>query len=594
MCGINGFNFSDNKLILNMKKFTANRGPDAEGIYIDEYITISHNRLSILDLSENANQPMSYKNLIISYNGEIYNFRSLREELESFGYKFNTSSDTEVILHLFDRFNTEAFKKLSGIFSICIWDKINKKLYLVRDTLGVKPLYYYFDNKNKKFFFSSSIRSILISLNSKEINFKALKYYKNFGRNDLSETIFKNIYKVMPGELITLSNNEMFKKKILNFDLKKKYISDDERKSLVENTIEKQLVSDVPLSLSLSGGVDSNVVYSVMRKKLEKKFNVYSFQFKDYEKFNQDFTVAKRNCNFYGDKFIPVDIGFEEFLNNCEKVTEILEEPSANQCSILNFCMSKTISEKILMTGDGGDESFSGYDRYRSIHIINFLQNINFLKKTNFKSKYKNINRLFIDNPKDMFLSFSEQNIYKNLNKYYLDFEKIDMKQLGLNHTANEDLVNNLNSVSLLDLDTIVPNEYLLRNDKIFMDSGIEVRVPLLDLDIINNVLNVSPFRKFGYRFKSKNMLKKIFKDDIHSLVKTKWGLQSPLAKWMKGPLQPFLYEILSKEYYDNSKNYFNFENIQNLIKLHKEKYFNPELLWSLVMLQIFLKRFNL
>tara|TARA_Y100000816_G_C25925229_1_gene482491 strand:- start:56 stop:637 length:582 start_codon:yes stop_codon:yes gene_type:complete len=172
---------------------------------------------------------MSYKNLIISYNGEIYNFRSLREELKSFGYKFNTSSDTEVILHLFDRFNTEAFKKLSGIFSICIWDKINKKLYLVRDTLGVKPLYYYFDNKNKKFFFSSSIRSILISLNNKEINLKSLKYYKNFGRNDLSETIFKNIYKVMPGELITLSNNEMFKKKILNFDLKKKYISDDEK-----------------------------------------------------------------------------------------------------------------------------------------------------------------------------------------------------------------------------------------------------------------------------------------------------------------------------------------------------------------------------
>ena len=172
---------------------------------------------------------MSYKNLIISYNGEIYNFRSLREELKSFGYKFNTSSDTEVILHLFDRFNTEAFKKLSGIFSICIWDKINKKLYLVRDTLGVKPLYYYFDNKNKKFFFSSSIRSILISLNNKEINLKSLKYYKNFGRNDLSETIFKNIYKVMPGELITLSNNKIFKKKILNFDLKKKYISDDEK-----------------------------------------------------------------------------------------------------------------------------------------------------------------------------------------------------------------------------------------------------------------------------------------------------------------------------------------------------------------------------
>ena len=153
MCAINGFNFPDRELILKMKKFTSNRGPDAEGLYIDSNITIYHNRLSILDLNKNADQPMSYKNYIISFNGEIYNYRELRSSLIKLGYKFKTNSDTEVILHLFDKYNIEAFKKLSGIFAISIWDKFEKKLNLIRDTVGVKPLYYLKDNLTNKFFF---------------------------------------------------------------------------------------------------------------------------------------------------------------------------------------------------------------------------------------------------------------------------------------------------------------------------------------------------------------------------------------------------------------------------------------------------------
>ena len=256
--------------------------------------------------------------------------------------------------------------------------------------------------------------------------------------------------------------------------------------------------------------------------------------------------------------------------------------------------MSKKIKEKVLITGDGGDETFTGYDRYRSIHIINFLQKFNLFKKLKVQTKFKNINRFFVNDPKQMFLEFSEQNTFNDLDKYYKNFRKIGKNEIGLHHTANYDLKNYLNSVGFIDLDTIVPNEYLLRNDKIFMDSAIEVRVPFLDVDIINNFLMMNPSKKFGYRFKSKQLLKDTFKKDIHSLVKKKWGLQSPIAKWMKGPLQPFLKEILNKDYYANSSKYLNFKNINNLINLHKEKYYNPDLLWSLVMIQIFLRKFKL
>ena len=592
MCGINGYNFSDTHLIKEMMRFTENRGPDASGIYSSEDITISHNRLSIIDLNERANQPMRYKQFIISFNGEIYNYKELKKKLEFKGHKFNTDSDTEVILHLFERYNIEAFKKLSGIFSISIWDKNEKKLYLIRDTVGVKPLYYYFQNK-KKFFFSSSIKSILLSLEKRNINLTAFSSYTNFGRNDSVETIFKDIFKLLPGELLILEQNKITKKKLLKIEINKNNFKDKDLKKLIENSISKQLVSDVPVALSLSGGVDSNVVYSVMRKNL-KKFNIYSFYFKDYEKFNEDFNVAKNNAKFYGDKFNEIQIGFNEFIDNAEKIVDITEEPTGNQCAILNYSMSKVIDEKILMTGDGGDESFTGYDRYRSIHILNFLRKLNIFNVKLNKPNNKNLKRLFLDNPKDIYLSFSEQNIYKNSNKYFKNYKMSQKEDLHLNHLANKKLENNLNNVSFLDLDTIVPNEYLLRNDKIFMNEGIEVRVPLLDLNIIQNFLNISEYKKFNYTFQSKGLIKNLFKSDIHQLVSKKWGLQSPYAKWMKGPLQKFLYEVLSKDYYSKSIDYFNFDEIQKLIKTHKEKYYNPDLLWSLAMMQIFLRNFKL
>ena len=593
MCGINGFNFSDKELIKKMMAFTKNRGPDANGIYSENEVTISHDRLSIIDLTSKANQPMNYKNYIISFNGEIYNYKNLKKELEDTGESFKTNSDTEVILRLFNKFGVESFKRLSGIFAVCIWDKLKKKIYLVRDTIGVKPIYYHFNKLKNKFIFSSSIKSVLLSLDSKEINEKAFRFYSNFGRNDDVETIFKGVFKLLPGELLIFENNEISKRKLLKIELRSSNLGNHQIKKIIEDSVESQLVSDVPIALSLSGGVDSNVVYSIMRKKLNN-FNIYSFYFKDYEKFNEDFNVAKTNANFYKNNFIPIEIGHNEFSDNSEKIVDILEEPTGNQCSVLNYSMSKKINEKILLTGDGGDETFTGYDRYRSIHIINFLRKFNFINFINPKTKYKNLNRLFYKNAKDLYLSFSEQNIYKNLNFYYKNFKLLEKNDLFLNHTKDLKLNNSLNSISLIDLDLIVPNEYWLRNDKIFMNEGVEVRVPLLDLNIINNLLNINEFKKFQYSFKSKGLIKKIFKNDIHKLVRRKWGLQSPYAKWMKGPLQEFLKQVLSKDYYFNSKNYFNFDEINRLISLHKEKYHNPDLLWSLAMMQIFLRNFKL
>ncbi len=596
MCGINGFNFKDDSLAMKMRKFTKSRGPDADGVYIDNFFTLLHDRLSILDLSPSANQPMTFENLTITYNGEIYNFKDLKKELIKFGYQFKTNCDTEVILYLFHKYNVDAFKKLSGIFALAIWDKSNKKLYLIRDKVGVKPLYYYFNNNEKKFYFSSSIKSLLECSKSKILNEDVVYHYSNFGRNDLKETIFKNIYKLAPGELLIFEeeNSKYSVKKFLKFNFQQNNYSNEDMKATIKQTIKSQLISDVPIALSLSGGVDSNVIYSAMREKFNNNFNIYSFYYKDYEKFNGDFYTAQKNAKFYKTPFFPIEISHLDFIDTAEKVVEILEEPLANQCSILNYKMANTIKEKILITGDGGDEIFTGYDSYKSIYIINLLQKLNLLKNFDINFGPKNFRRLFMNNPKDIYLSFSEQNIYKDLEKYYKNMKRYNKNDLKFNHCNDFELKNRLNHVCFLDIDSVIPNDFLIRNDKIFMSQGKEVRVPMLDENLINKFLMMNESKKFANSFKSKNLLKKVFNKEIHSLVKGKWGLQSPYAKWLKGPLNTFAKEILSKEYYSNSDKYLNFENIQKMLIKHRKEYYNPALIWSLINLQLFFRKFKL
>ena len=594
MCGINGFNFKNDDLIKKMMFFTKNRGPDFNDYISRENITLGHDRLSILDLNKRSNQPYKFKQFILSFNGEIYNYFQLKKELIAHGYKFKTTSDTEVLIYLFDKFGVDSFKKLSGIFAISLWDECKKILYLIRDIAGVKPLYYFSDEIKKNLIFSSSIKSILEYQKIKKINHKALLFYKNIGRNDSCETFFSGIKKLLPGQLLIQEYKKTIKLiKLLKF----KFSTTDQNypKRNIQEIIKSQFVSDVPVSLSLSGGYDSNIIYHTMRSELKKKnYALYSFYFHDYDKFNEDYKISKINCKNFGDNLNTVEVKFQDFQDNVEKVIEILEEPLSNQSAILNYLMAKNVKEKVIFNGDGGDEVFGGYDHYRSAYILSSISKINFLRniiKTKFKNQ--NINRLFFENSKQFYLSFNEGNLMKDHDNYFNNFQKLAEDDLELNHSQNLKFSNRLNDICLMDVDTKITNDFLRRNDNIFMNFGIEARVPFLDQSMIENYIFIDERKKYGNLFQSKFFLKNLFKRDFQT-VKKKRGLQSPIAKWMKKELQPFLHDILNKNYYDNSKNYLNFNNIENLLKRHKEEYHNPHLIWSLVTFQIFLKKFKL
>ena len=558
MCGINGFNFSDNEKIKKMMNITKNRGPDAEGIFENENITLAHNRLSIIDLSKEANQPFTDENLTITFNGEIYNFQSLKEELIKLGHKFNTSSDTEVIIKLYKQFGDESFKMLSGIFAFAIWNENTSELKLVRDIVGVKPLYYYHDIKNKKFYFSSLIKPILLSKNDNLINDAAFNYYKNFWHNDQVETIFKNIFKVQPGELITFKNNELLKKKILEFNFSKTIFNP---KSEIKRIFSKQFISDVPVALSLSGGVDSNLIFSIMKENLNTKFKTYSVTFDDGS--NYDAKIAKQNAKLFNYENIQINVSHTDFIENIEKIVELLEEPVGNQNSIANFILSRKISEKVIFTGDGGDEIFTGYDKYKSIYFLSIIKKFKLIKSFNFFSS-KNSQRLKFNKPEEFYLSFSEANLMKNQQNYFNKFSKINYNDLKFYHSLNQN-ESILNNVMFMDLQSWIQNDSLARNDKIFMDNGVEVRVPFLDQEMIEKFLYINDNKKINFFKRNKPYINKLFKKKLGYLTKKKQGFDSPFSDWLQTKLFSFAKIILSKDYYNGDK-YLNYPNIEKFV----------------------------
>lgn len=591
MCGINGFNFRDTDLIKKMLAVTSNRGPDNTDLFETENYTVGHNRLAIIDPDIRSNQPFFFKNYILSFNGEIYNFREIKKNLIRDGYIFETNSDTEVIIKLFDKEGVNSFKKLSGIFSISIYDKLIQKLYLVRDTVGVKPLYYHYNTLTKKFIFSSLINSILCFLKDKQLNYKAVNLYSNFNRNDCRETFFKDIFKVLPGELVELYDGQYYRKKFLNFNFNKK--NNLSNLSLdISKKFSNQFVSDVPVALSLSGGIDSNIILHELLKDKGSNFTNYSVTFKNSLKYQEDHNYAKNISSYYGIKFNSIEVSANDFKDNAEKIVDIVEEPCGNTNSISNLVLSKKINEKVLLTGDGGDEIFTGYDRYRSIYFLSFFLKLNFLKNFNFKFKNKNIKRFFINDSLKLFLSFSEQNLFQNTRMAYKNFNLIGSQDMGsvLNHSSNISNEAILSNVMYHDLDTWVPNDILNRNDKIYGDRGIEVRVPFLDKEIIENYLMVKDFKKYGIFFKNKNLLLKNFRNINKLTLNKKLGFNSPFAGWLRSDIYNFAKDVLNKSYYDSSQIIdLNFCN--KLLKNHKEKYSDPYLIWNLISLQIFLRK---
>ncbi len=378
MCGIVGFNSKNSDVLNKMLKSINHRGPDDSGVYEDEQLSLGHVRLSILDLSALGHQPMIFEHLRMVYNGEVYNFKEIREELRALDYSFVSDTDSEVILKAYHKWGIKAVDKFIGMFAIAIYDINSSDLVLIRDRVGVKPLYYYFDGKS--FVFASELKPIMEYKDNLTISKDALHDFFQFGYISSNLSIFENCYKVPAGNYLTFNTNMLSLEikeywSVLPFFEKPKFNKSekelvDELEKLLIDSFKYRMVSDVPVGVFLSGGVDSSVVAAILQKHYG---NIHTFTIGFHEAKYNEATFAKEVAEHLGTTHSEKFLAVEEAKEILKKFVDIYDEPFGDSSAIpttLVSQMAKDAGVKVVLSADGGDEVFCGYERYWTVDEI--------------------------------------------------------------------------------------------------------------------------------------------------------------------------------------------------------------------------------
>ncbi len=526
MCGFFGSFNIKRKINLDLLK---HRGPDSFNYYEDENLYVGFCRLKIIDLSDRANQPMEFENLVMAFNGEIYNFLELKKELKE--YEFKTNSDSEVLLYTFHKFGIlKALNKIVGMFSIAIYDKNEKKLYLIRDRAGIKPLYYAFEDNG--IIFSSEIKPIFEVIKKKDINEKAILNHIVFLFNFNDETAFKGIYRLKPASILEFSKNGIknyyywqyeFENEIDSLELAKKEFIE-----IFEEVIKSQLISDVEVSLFLSGGIDSSLIalFSSKYKKLKAFSLIYKKEHTLKDIINDEFYYAKKLCNKLGFEIEGIEFDFNEEILN--KFVYYIEEPIGDSAGISTYLMCDYYKSRVVLSGMGGDELFGGYPRYKAYLIykkLNFLP----LNKIYFPNYFGKISRDF-----EKLKRVWSKPYYYYL-AYYTDEEIKELFKIEYNPFFEikkifDELEGNFYEKMLLfDFKTFLPFHNLIYSDKLSMAKSVELRVPFLD----DRILEFS--KKLSYHLKiEKKLLKEVINDYFPEISKRKKrGFGGPIRGWL-------------------------------------------------------------
>ena len=607
MCAINGFNFSDEKLLDQMNLATSHRGPDGRGVFYDEGISLGHNRLSIIDTSESASQPMlSYSGrFAIVFNGEIYNFKELKKELEG-EYNFKTKSDTEVILAAYSKWGKDCLNKLNGIFAFAIWDKEKKELFLARDHVGIKPLYYFWDND--KFIFSSEIKSILEHNVPRILNKEAFNHYFRVLYTPEPLTMFDGIYKLPPATYAVLLDGKLkiekyWKIEDQKYNKNKKNTQEDVKEKVLKS-VKDQLISDKPLGLYLSGGIDSSVVLHAMSK-AKQNIETFSVGFdlsseEESNKFNKDFYLARKTAKYYGTKHHEVLLKPSDVLRYIEKAVVHMDEPISNPTAIPMMKLAEFAKGKVdvVLGGDGGDELFGGYERYRLSKIASVYQSIlpSFIRNIfGGKKRFGKLNTPAGVDRFALFMFMKDKILKRVINSNILDSKTTkqffeERYFIGFNKDFEKVFMNTDRQSWLVD-------ESLMRSDKMSMSSGLEVRVPLLDKDLVS-FANTIPTKYKISLFDTKIIFKEAFRKYLPPflLKEPKRGWFSPGAKWLRNEdVYEMAEEVLSENYNNATNSIFEWKEISKILEDHRnKKEYNVTIIWALLTFQIWVKHYNI
>lgn len=574
MCGINGFNFNDKSLVQKMNSAISHRGPDDEGVYTDRFVSLGHRRLSIIDLSKKATQPMTYekggKKAIIVFNGEIYNFLELKEELKEKGYKFKNHSDTEVILASYFEWGKDCVKRFNGMWAFCIYDLNKKILFLSRDRFGKKPLYYYFDKE--KFIFSSEIKGILEHKLNLKIDKDAIDLYLSLGFIPSPYSIYKNLFKVEARQNIFYDLVDKNTKKEYYYSLPKyspifdKSALIEEGLELMNKSVKQRLISDVPLGVFLSGGLDSSAITYLMKNSINlKNLNTFSIGFEgEFDESKYAKVISKIFCTRHHHKLFKK----EDFDRILKKIFYYYDEPFSDISMFPTYFLSELAKKdvSVCLSGDGGDEVFGGYPRYIRASQIESLRKIPILlrrilfifSKIFLLRKMKEGIRLSLLPSEEIFSEVREE-IYKPLIYKNLMKEKFSCCLKN----ANGNLVE---AFRIMDIYFYtLPDNYLNKVDRASMSNSLEVRSPFLDYRLIEYSFKIPAEWKVSKR-KTKILMKEILKDKLPKKIveRRKKGFTPPLANW-----------IGREEYKENVEKYLEELYLKKIIDTNWKKFYN-------------------
>jgi len=622
MCGINGiFHFSGSVkspgVIERMNDTLAHRGPDAQGVFEDDIIQFGHRRLSIIDVSESANQPFVSNdgNFVIVFNGEIYNYKDVRNQLND--YNFKTNSDTEVILAAFIKWGENCQRIFNGIFAFAIWDKTKKELFVSRDRLGVKPLYYFYSND--VFVFSSSLKSVLsTNLMERKLSKSGLIDFLRYQTVHAPNTIVENIHMLMPGHLIRVNEEEgvVFKEywNVTNSSTKKyddlAAVHSAVRNKLTESD-ELQLVADVPFGAFLSGGIDSSLIVGLMSKVHNQKVDTFSVVFKENEFSEREYSqlIAKK----FQTNHHEIELSVNDFKEMIPEALSFMDHPSGDGPN--TFVVSKKTKEagiKMALSGLGGDELFGGYSIFNQLPNLQqkkWIRSFPGYARRPFAKLYHSVKGTVASRKISALIgldNYEIEDIYQYYRQVLMDDQIIKLvsyKSLSPNNVFDitHELVGyktkgwslpNLSRISVAEISTYMQNVLLRDADQMSMASGLEVRVPFLDHELVELVLGIED--KYKTPTSPKKLLVDSFADFLPEEIynRPKMGFVLPYENWMKNDLRNFCEERINE--LKNSE-HFNAKELDRLWKnfLTGNKMVTWSRIWPLVVLSNWLKENN-
>ena len=620
MCGICGiFSFCssqriDGVIIQKMMDSMEHRGPDDKGYCVEDRVALGHRRLSIIDL-ESGHQPIynEDKTKCIVFNGEIYNYSELRQGLIGSGHTFLTRSDTEVILHLYEEKGTSCVKYLRGMFAFALWDKLKGILFIARDRMGIKPLYYTMTANS--FLFASEIKSLLVTgLVEKNINYSSLDEYITLNYTLGPDTILKDVKKLMPGYFMTLKDDRLFLTEYWDFNnvVETEDLFEDsliKLEELIEESIKMRLMSEVPLGAFLSGGVDSSVTVGVMSKLMEKPVKTFTVGYEEAEDVSE-LSYARIISKYFKTEHHEFVLKPKKFMDIASKVVWHLDEPIA-EIATLPLLLLAELSKKfvtVMLSGEGVDEIFGGYPIYWYMNAIeNYRRFPDILRRTlsnpivklllrnKKEGKYSEwlnlpLNRRYLGNG-SYFTEKTRNKLYSKDFNGFLNNNKL--RRVIDSYYAKVKGQDALSKMLYLDAKTWLPEDLLVKADKMTMAASIELRVPFLDHKLVEFAFSLPSSAKVTMRH-SKYIFKKYAEKVIPKKIvyRKKRGFPVPIKQWLRGELFSVVYDLLLSSKAKN-RGFFDAKYIQKMLERHASGYEDlSKNIWNLVILELWMRSF--